>query len=296
MLQTMAAVLAMSLLVTGCRSTEQRSTVATSSPGVPTLSPLPAPSKPPPTGRLYADIRQSSRDSALGRLEVWIRNDTDRTVTPRRLVYGDDRFGGPQPGTRLREIPARSERGYPVYLVDRPDCVSTAQSGSAVIDLGPRSVRLRVSDETDVVGRYVAARCQELAVARVARLSWADVVPVEGSGPGNLGHLILIIRPTGAPGSLRIDEITGTPLFTAQGQAVWTPHLRVSGTGSPQRLSLPMLPARCDDHVFMESGGATAFRIHLYLNGKPGQVVLRMSPTGAAAAIAFARDSCGKDA
>ena len=54
-----------------------------------------------------------------------------------------------------------------------------------------------------------------------------------------------------------------------------------------------MQPARCDDHVFMESGGATAFLVDLHLDGRPGQLLLRMSPAGASAAIAFARDSCG---
>lgn len=295
MRRTLTALIAVAWLAVGCGSTGGVPDATGPSPdGVPTLSPLPAPSKSPPTGRLFADIRQSSRDAALGRLEVWIRNDTTRPVTPRELNYRDERFGGPQPGTRLREIPARSERGYPVYLMDRPVCRSAARGGITVVDLDDHVVRLPTDDVTDVVGRYVAARCEELAVARVARLSWADTVLQHGTGPGSVGRLVLRILPTGRPGVLAIDEITGTPLFGAKGQAVWTPHVRVRGNGPPRRLALPLVPARCDDHVFMESGGATAFRIHLRLNGRPGQIVLRMSPRGTASALAFARDACGK--
>ena len=63
--------------------------------------------------------------------------------------------------------------------------------------------------------------------------------------------------------------------------------------GPVRRIALPVRPARCDDHVFMESAGATAFLVSLHLDGRPGSLVVRMSPAGAAAAISFARDSCG---
>ena len=59
-----------------------------------------------------------------------------------------------------------------------------------------------------------------------------------------------------------------------------------------------MHPARCDEHVFMESGGATAFRVKLHLDtgdgkAEEGELIVRMSPAGASNAIGFARDSCG---
>jgi hypothetical protein len=52
-------------------------------------------------------------------------------------------------------------------------------------------------------------------------------------------------------------------------------------------------PARCDDHVFLESAGATAFLVSLRLDGERGRLLLRMDPAGSSAAIAFARDACG---
>ena len=43
----------------------------------------------------------------------------------------------------------------------------------------------------------------------------------------------------------------------------------------------------------MEAAGATAFLVGLHLDGRPGRLVVRMDTAGSAAAIAFARDSCG---
>jgi hypothetical protein len=44
----------------------------------------------------------------------------------------------------------------------------------------------------------------------------------------------------------------------------------------------------------MEAAGATAFLVGLHLDGRPGHLVVRMSPAGTARAIAFARDACGR--
>ena len=80
-----------------------------------TLTPIPLPPKPPPSGKLIADIEQSSRDGAANRFQVWIDNDTDSTITPTKVTYHDDRFQTPLPGTRLRDIPSQARRGFPIY-------------------------------------------------------------------------------------------------------------------------------------------------------------------------------------
>lgn len=270
--------------------------------GVPTLQAITLPPSPPASGRLLADLRQSSRDVALGRMEVWIGNDTLRDVTPTAIRYRDPRFHVPLAGERLRVDPSRSERGYPLTLPQQPACGVPARAPGAQPTVtvaytvshrpGTRRVTLPVGDDNDVVARYAAARCLELAVARVAPLSFADVVPV--SADGQTGTLTLVARPTGRPGHVvRVDTVAGTPLFSAAGRSAWAPHTRVRGDGPPVRIRLPVQPARCDDHVFMEAAGATAFLVGLRLDGRPGQLVVRMSPAGTSAAISFARSACG---
>jgi hypothetical protein len=293
--------LLLGLLLAGCSGSSPEATEPISPGGSPsasvrTLSPLPAPPSSPATGRLYADLRQSSRDAALGRMQVWIRNDRERDLVPTRITYLDGRFHRSLPGDRLRRNPARSIRGYTLSLPRRPACGREATSGRVVVEHDGRREQLAVEDEADVVARYVATRCFELRVAAVADLSFADEVPVDHPGEGGVGTLTLVIRPSGRPGtSLTVDSVAGTPLLSSYRVPFWTPDATVRGTDDEVRIDLPVHPARCDEHVFMESGGATAFRVKLHVGDADGELILRMSPEGAANAIAYARDACGYD-
>jgi hypothetical protein len=276
--------------------------------GVPTITVSAVP-EPPPTGTLIADMRQSSRDAAAGRMEVWIDNDTDEAVTPTRIVYRDGRFRTALTGERLREIPAQSTRGFPLYLPLRPTCGAAddveptldAPLGTVEISYddngGATTQTVPVADETDVAGRYTRARCLEIAITEVATLSWADAVTdgdPTAAAVGSEGTLTLVVDTTGTAGAeLTIDTVSGTPILSAVGTDVWRPDVTVTGTDRPLRLDLPLKPTRCDAHAFAEAGGATAFKIGLHLDGEPGQITLRMSPAGAANAIDYARASCG---
>ena len=275
------------------------------SPSISTLTPLPPPPEAEPTGRLTADMRQSSIDAALGQMQVWVANDTRREVTPTRIVYRDRRLPDPLQvdAAWLRPDPAGSERGFPLALPPGLDCdapaaadpLSLEGSGRLEVEAGGRVYRTAVADETDVVGRYVQARCQELRLAEVAGLTWADTVAVDRPGEGSVGTLVLVVRPTGVAGrTLRIDDVAGSHLLASSDEPpVWRPDVTVRSDGPVTRIPLPLEPARCDAHAFIEGGGATAFRVHFHLDGEPGEVLLRMGEAGRKAAIAFARESCG---
>lgn len=270
------------------------------SSSVRTLEPLPPPPSRPPSGRVYADLRQSSRDAALGRMQVWIVNDTGRDVVPTRISYHDPRLGRPVAGERLRLNPSGGERGYPVALPRRP---AGSGHGHGRVLLAQRAGAgwLQVDDPTDIVGRYVAGRCLELAVVELAEIRFADAVPVRRSGlTAGVGVLTLVVDPVArplaggrAPERLTIESVGGTPVLTPFGRSVWEPAVTVRRGGPSRRVRLPVVPARCDPHAFMESGGATAFRVKLRLDGRPGELILRMSPAGAAAAIGYAAEACG---
>lgn len=292
--------MALLLAAAGCGADEPPSLApspsASASLPVPTLTPIKLPPKAPPTGDLVADLRQSSRDAALGRMEVWINNDTSHDVTPTRIRYVDPRFRAPLAGDRLRLDPSQSERGFPLYLPKQPACGAVAEHPRVRMTFAGRTVSLKVTDDNDIVGRYVESRCLELAIDRVATLSFDDAVPSDDSGTGSTGTLTLVARPAGVPGhELTIDTVGGTPLFSAAGHTRWAPRTRITSDGDVTRIDLPIQPARCDDHVFMEAAGATAFLVSLHLDGRPGQLLLRMSPAGSSNAIGFARESCGLD-
>jgi hypothetical protein len=296
----LGAGLALALLLAGCSSSPDDhgpTTAASPTPSVRTLTPVPLPPPPPPSGRIRADMRQSSRDDAAGRMEVWVDNDTARTIRPRRITYSDPRFRTTLPGTRLRPVPSQSERGFQIQLPNRPACGHPGGSGTIEITYaagGRTTTRtVRVTDPTDVAGRFTRGRCLELAVARVARVRWSDRVPWDGR-QGSTSTLTLLVTPTGRPGpTLTIDTVTGTPVLSPVGADVWRPAVRIHGTDAPFAVRLPLKPTRCDAHAFAESGGATTFLVGLHLGGRAGQIVLRMSTLGARHAIGYAKNSCG---
>ncbi len=296
-MRTALGLVVLTLLAAGCSSSSDGAAAPTTTPeptrSIRTLTPISMPPEPPPTGALHADMRQSSRDAAAGRMEVWVDNDTAHGIRPTRITYSDPRFRTEVPATRLRPIPSQSERGFQILLPQRPACDHPRGRGTVTIAYGDQVRTQRVADSTDVTGRYTTARCTELAVAQVADLAWDDTVAFDGEA-GDPGVLTLVVTPTGHPGrTLTIDTVSGTPILTPVDGDVWRPDARVHGTDPPTRIDLPIKPNRCDDHAFMESGGATAFKIGLHLGGEPGQVTLRMSIPGAASAITFARASCG---
>ena len=77
------------------------------------------PPKPPPTGKLIADIEQSSRDGAANRFQIWIDNDTDATITPTKVTYHDDRFQTALPGHPAARHPVPGAARLP-HLRARP--------------------------------------------------------------------------------------------------------------------------------------------------------------------------------
>lgn len=263
-------------------------------PQAPNTPDTPSSADPTPlSGEVTAQLRQSSHDAARERMQVWIQNDTEEDLVPTRIVFRDRRLGAPVRGERLRRIPSGSERGYPLALSRDPDCTAASREPSLVVHEAGRRLDVPVEDPNDLVARHTASRCLENAVTAIADLHWDDEVVRNGEGPDTTAGLVLVVEPTGERGSFTIEEVNGTPVLAPLGSASWKPGVTVSAAEGRQRVELPMIPARCDPHAFAESGGATAFRIHVRVGSESGSFVLRMSDEGARHALAFALETCG---
>jgi hypothetical protein len=256
-----------------------------------TLTMVPVPSR-TLSGHLTAELQQSSRDVALGRFQVWITNGLDHPISPRRIVYRDDLLVRPVVGGRLRDIPSNSFRGYTLDLI-RPRCGGEEKGASVSVDYGEDVVSIPVEDETQVVGRWAAERCAELAIQRLATLEWSAGFEVQGSGPDAVALFALTAHPTGREGSFTVDTVTGTPLFTSADGAFWTVDQKVDGTGPTVTMELPAHPARCDAHAFGSATGGTTFFVNLTLDSGPAQIRLAMSPAVTNEAFAYAGEVCG---
>ena len=155
---------------------------------------------PPPTGKLLADMRQSSRDAAASRFEVWIDNDTARQITPDAgSTYSDRRFrtdAARRPGCAT--IPSQSERGFPLYQPGaaglRPPARPAARSPSRTATRR-RTVPRRRRDRR---GRPLHPR--PLPRARRRRGGRPELGrrgARGGEAEGATGTLTLVVTPTG---------------------------------------------------------------------------------------------------
>jgi hypothetical protein len=90
-----------------------------------------------------------------------------------------------------------------------------------------------------------------------------------------------------------IDTIVGNPVLSPGERGVFHADLTITGEQPPQRIPVPLRPTRCDAHAFAAAGNFAEFAVNLHVDGEPGQIVLSLSPTGAANAVHFAEASCG---
>jgi hypothetical protein len=243
------------------------------------------------SGELSAYLGQSSRDVALDRFQVWIRNGLDQDIKPRSIVYHDALLSRDEKAGRLRPVPSGSYRGYTLDLIE-PRCGATSKGATVTVDYGSDEVTIPVDDETKVTGRWAAERCAELAIDRVATLAWTGV-KVEGSGKKAIGLFELTATPSGRAGSFTVDTVGGTPLYTSAEGDAFEVHQKVTGTGPPVTMELRAQPARCDIHAFGSASGGTTFFVNLTIDGKPAQIRLAMSPQLTNDTFAYAAEVCG---
>lgn len=287
--RTLAVVLLLGVLSGCAHENDQRDARVSTTPES-SYSVIPVPPR-ELSGWLEAELKQSSRDAARDRMQVWIFNGTEDDVEPTRIRYVDPRLARPIPGQRARTLPSGLARGFPLPLPE-PLCDDVPRrKPTVVVETDAGTQRLPVADSIGIVQRYVDTGCFERTVRAVVDLSWADTVPSEGE----VGTLTLLATPTGRPGRLDVLRVGATPVLKAPMTTTWRVNRSITGEDPPQRIELPVVPARCDSHAFFEAGGATAFRLRLRLDGEVGELVLRMSPTGAEAAIAYAIGACGLD-
>ena len=285
----------------GCSSADSAPQAAdpTSAPSSPTktLTMLP-PSEKPLSGRLTAELQQSSRDVALGRFQVWITNGLAHEIEPLRIVYQDallsrTRARRPAPPDPVRSVPR---------LHPGPDRADLRRARAA----RPRSpspttttpMTFPVDDETGVVERWTHERCDEIAIERVADLEWTPGIRVEGSGSDAVARFQLTATPTGRRGgTMTIDTVGGTPLFTSADGDFWTVGRTCAATDPAVTIELPAQPARCDAHSFGSATGGTTFFVNMTIgagqSARPAQIRLAMSPEVTAEAFAYAAEACG---
>gem|GEM_PF-770798 len=261
-----------------------------------------------PSGRLEAEVQQSSRDALRGEFQVWLDNGTGAEVVPTALTYVDPRLTGTRTGERMRAAPPGSHRGFPADL-GAPACAAVPAAdvpaaGTAapyvVVATADGEERLEVADPARVIERYVAQRCLELAVADAATIAFGDGLRVTSAdgGTGARADLDLVVTPTESATPLRVVAVQGTTLLSGVG-GTWPVDVEIGGTGAtaePVRRVLEAHPTRCDPHAVAESGRATIFRVEVVLgtgaDARSGLVDVRLGTEAGRQAYDFVAGAC----
>lgn len=293
-------------LATACGgSTSEAEPSAPTTPPGSTPSPTAAFTVPAaaPSGRLEAEVQQSSRDALRGQFQVWLDNGAGAEVVPTALTYVDPRLTGTRNGERMRAAPPGSHRGFPADL-GAPACEAPTDGGTAapyvVVATADGEERLEVADPARVIERYVAQRCLELAVADAATIAFGDglrVTSAEG-GTGARADLDLVVTPAASATPLRVVAVQGTTLLSGVG-GTWPVDVEVGGAGAatePVRRVLEAHPTRCDPHAVAESGRATIFRVEVVLgtgaDARSGLVDVRLGTEAGRQAYDFVAGAC----
>lgn len=253
----------------------------------PEVDPVPTPSTAPehalPDG-VSLSVYQTRIDVGMRRLEVSIDNRTGGSLTITRLELRSEQFVAP---AIWEKAPSTLRSGVtvdlPLFLPDA-DCAAvdpvpvvefdyvreSGDSGTAVAIAEDRYTRMPA---------LLVEDCVAQSVAEVVRLSTSMPRPITIDGM-NAVELDLVSQPTGAPGSVVIESLGATTLFTpadphsgrpvGQAQLGWD----IRGTDASSTVTLTLVPARCDAHAIAEDKRGTIMPLAVTVGGVEGRVFI----------------------
>ena len=228
-------------------------------------------------------MRQSSRDAAAGRMEVWVDNDTAAGITPTRITYSDPRFrtdAARHPAAR--PIPSQSERGFQI-LPARPARVRPPATGTGTV-----TVHVRRPDH-DRPGRGLDRRRRPLRDGALPRardrrgrgplLGRRGRLRRQGRRPGHADPG----RHTRPGGPARRSPSTPSPARRSSRRSAATSGGRTRRSAAPTRprgSTSRSSPTAATTTRSWSPAARRRSRSASHLDGKPGQITLRMSIPG----------------
>lgn len=261
-------------------------------------------------GGITVAVQQSRSDVAQRRLKVSVTNDGPDPLTVTGLRFSAPQFTEPavwpkdsttvRPGTTV---------DLPVALAS-PDCSADGPptvtlrflAAGTANDADPREHEATVTPD-DPFDRLPALRtedCLAEAVAAVATITASGPVRITDVGGSPAAALDLVIAPTGAGGSLRIDSVTGTTLLAPADPATGdrrdelTIGVTVDADAGTTTIPLTFVPNRCDAHAIAEDKRGTILPLHVTgPDGVTGIVPVPVDEATRSALYAFVAKACG---
>lgn len=243
-------------------------------------------------------IRQNRDDYGPRRLEVLVANGTGAALDVWEARLDSPAFTGAAWTAEPSTVRAGTTTALRLQLPE-PDCGGDDSDGRVRLTwttAGTSGTAVVVpEDPFATLARVHAEDCLAERVAEVVRVEPSAEVSVREEAGGPVAHLALTITPTGAPGSVRIEEVRGTILLRPASGDVWPVGRRFDADSEPFVLDLAIVPVNCSTHTVSEDKRGTFLPVVVGLeDGAEGVVPVAVSDAVRAALYDYiASDYCG---
>jgi hypothetical protein len=251
------------------------------------------------------NVYQTRTDLAARQLEVSVHNGSDDELTITGLVFEGDQFTEPAVWQRDQtSISAGLTADLPVPLA-APDCEATGtglrvQLDFALADGRSGSASIEATDEVDRMPRLAFEDCLAAEVAAHAQITATTLPRSVTIGSRLVAELDLAVEPTGAPGSITVDEALGTTLLgladpvTGSYAEAQSLGITIDEQSAASVITLQLVPNRCDAHAVMEDKRGTVLPLRVTTDeGESGIVYVTTPDDVKAALFAYVAAACG---
>jgi hypothetical protein len=234
-----------------------------------------APAAAPLPNGITVEVHQQRPDIGIRQLQIGIHNDTGGELTVTRLEFDSPQFTEPVSWTKApTTIRSGVSADLPVLLpaaactVDSP--VATVSLDYVLADGRSGTASAVPLDEFERMPRIDDEDCFAKSVTDVTAIEILSAPRIVELDSGTtVGQLDLSMTPTGATGSVTIDEALSTTLIsqadaiTGETQAESELDVTISGTEAPSVVTLTLRPGRCDAHAVAEDKRGTIFGLRV---------------------------------
>jgi hypothetical protein len=260
-----------------------------------------------PDGVLVS-VHQNRPDTEDRRVQVRIVNGSASALTVNALSFSSPHFAETAP---YPKAPSTSRAGG---TLDLPVSLPKPVCGDDGPARGTAEVRLEYALESGQTGDVVVVPddpldqldgiserdCLQYSMDAVAELREPDQIRIEQAGGRLVAFVDLAVAPTGSPGSFTIESVDDTVLFGLFDPSSATPRdtlridLTVTGSDAPDRLTIPLVPRRCDAHAVAEDKRGTLLPLRVRVGDAAGIRYFSLSDDRKGELYSYLNNACSQ--
>ncbi len=210
--------------------------------------------EPPPAAapRIDAAIERSRLFETQRQLKLILRNDTPELIVLDRLELRSSLFERVAPQERRTVLHPGQRSSIPIdFGPSRCEGDPSADALEVEVSMGGEEVVLALEEST--AGALAELRADECETARIRSAADLRLGPeLEEVGPGEV-RTTLTLERTAATGTVVLDEVRGSVIFTLLPDEVEAPLLTVDDSTGRATAEVVIRAARCDPHALIES-------------------------------------------